>query len=202
MLSIKPERILMLASMTGLLAVGLVGQASAQNIVVNPGFETGDFTGWNTTNAAFGSLFGVDGNPHSGNNAAFFGGVSSTPFDDDVISQVLPTVAGHNYSLDFFVSNNGGAPNDFRALVNGTAVFTLQDADAFGYMEETFTFLATGSDTLAFAARQRPAFYFLDDVSVTDLGAAVPEPGSIATFAGLGMAGAGFAFARLRRRRK
>lgn len=58
-----------------ILALPLMGIASAQNILVNPGFETGDLTGWTTSggNASAGVTVqaGDNGPTLSGNNNAF-----------------------------------------------------------------------------------------------------------------------------------
>src|SRR5262245_60755082 len=90
------------------LCVAAAGFASAQ-VVVNGGFETGDFTGWtqfgNTgfTGVQAGPFGGI--NPHGGQFHAFFGPVGST----GGISQVVPgTVLGGNYVLDFWLHNFGG----------------------------------------------------------------------------------------------
>jgi hypothetical protein len=77
------------------------------NLIVNGGFETGDFTGWTTTPAASGSFFGVVNNGvpflHSGNYAAMFHGETEDSFDS--ISQTLATVPGLTYTVDFWLSN-------------------------------------------------------------------------------------------------
>lgn len=135
-----------------LAATGLAAPASAQNLVTNPGFETGDFSGWTATRAASGSFLGVGGVHYaaSGNYGAYFGAVGAQA---DSITQFLPTVAG-------------------------------DDSASFPYTRYSFTAAATGTSTaLSFAGRQVPNFFGLDDISVTDLGAApVPESSTTVSF--------------------
>lgn len=168
--------------------------AIAGNLVANCGFETGNFSGWTTTAAAAGSLFGVDGNPNSGTFAAYFGAV--TPPFEDMISQSIPTIAGHAYSISFFLDNAGGSPNQFTAMFDGTTLLSLTNSAPFPYTEFTDTVIATGSSTtLSFAAYQVPSFFYLDDVSV--LSVAVPEPASLVL-----LGGALLAFGVTRRQRR
>ena len=98
---------------------------------------------------------------------------------DDTLSQVLPTVAGATYTLTFWLSHDStNAANDFNVYWNGVPIFSLVNAPEFNWTEETFVLVATSSSTtLSFAGRENPAWYGLDDVSVTPGG--VPEPASL-----------------------
>jgi hypothetical protein len=139
--------------------------------VVNGGFETGDFTGWTIIPAQQGSLFGVSNfEPHSGNFAAYFGGVSP-PFRD-TIQQSIPTVAGVMYSFSYWLINDGGPANEFRVSWGGVVIQDIVDSAAFSYTQYTFTEMATGSSTvIEFSSYQAPSYFRLDDVSVNPLGA-------------------------------
>jgi hypothetical protein len=168
--------------------VALTGKASA-DLVTNGGFET-SFSGWTTIAASSGSIFGVGGNPHSGNHAAFFAGTTVGSYDQ--IQQTLATVAGQSYDLTFWLAQNilaPGPPNNFQALVGGVLVNNILNAGLFGYTQFSDTFTATSSSTvLAFRAYDGPSAFSLDDVSVNPNQAAVPEPGSVmllGTIAGL-----------------
>lgn len=165
--------------------------ALADNLVVNGGFETGDFTGWTLTGGgcvgAIGSApppgcSGVDADPgpHSGTFAAYLGPNGQT----DTLSQSLATNPGQTYEVDFFLANTSLAgattPNTFTAAF-GDPLLNLTDAGAFGYTEYQYWVTATGTSTdLSFSFRQDPAYWVLDDVSVS----AVPEPSSLLLLGG------------------
>src|SRR5512140_2289427 len=76
--------------------------ASAGNIVFNPGFETGDFSGWTVVPASEGSDLTVVSGGHASLWAAQF--AADTPDDPDTISQVLTTAPGQTYVLSFWLA--------------------------------------------------------------------------------------------------
>ena len=168
----------------GFFAAAIFVSVAAQagpNIVVNGGFETGDFSGWTTS---IDPVFdGVDSLQHlSGSFAAFFG----NPFGASTISQMLATVPGTFYSIDFWLQAESdvlgaSAPNAFSFNWNGGAAeLALTNSPAFGYTHYSFLLKATGATTqLAFTFANEPAFWDFDDVSAS----AVPEPGSLALVA-------------------
>jgi hypothetical protein len=172
-----------------LLFVG--AQVASANLVTNPGFETGDFTGWTATPAGSGSFFRVDpSQPHSGTYAPYFGGFVEGSFDS--ISQSLATTAGGLYELSFWLrSNITNPPNEFRAFFNGVMVYDVIDAPAFPYTQIIIpNLLATGSSTtLEFEAYYVLGFFRLDDISVVQTGFVngVPDAGSTALILGCGL---------------
>jgi hypothetical protein len=165
--------------------------AKAVNIVNNPGFETGDFTGWTVNDPS--NFTNVGSNPlfaHSGNFHANLGAQGLT----GSLSQSLTTVAGTSYTLSFWLANDSATtPNSFAAFFNGVQVFALTNAAVFGYTQFTIAGLvATGSSTvLDFRYRHDADFFRLDDISV-DGASSVPETAStiwlaLPTFAALGL---------------
>ncbi len=84
----------------------IYGQATnGQNLVANPGFETGNLSGWTLTPAASGSaLRFTTTNPHSGNYDVGFGANQGL---NDTLSQQLPTQAGAVYDFNFWVNKLG-----------------------------------------------------------------------------------------------
>lgn len=152
------------------------GSASAANIVINPGFETGDFTGWLPGGNL--NFAGVDNLvPHSGTFAAFFGGVIAPA----TLTQQLNTSPSETYNLSFWLMNEPGEPNFFSVSWNGIELATLVDAAPFDYMQLTFTGLtpSSGSQTpLVFTFMHGPAFWDLDDV-VVEARTVVPEPATL-----------------------
>ena len=161
---------------TLVVGAGLASTASA-NLVTNPGFETGDFTGWTQSgNTVSDSVEGVDF-AHSGSFGADFGAVGSLGF----ISQDLATVAGATYDLTFWLTDPYGfLSNHFEASWNGSVITTsvLDNTAAFPYTQFAFTgLLANGSTTaLQFGFQYDIGAWFFDDVSVTQSApSGVPE---------------------------
>jgi flagellin len=155
--------------------------AWAVNIVQNPGFETGDFTDWTASipNQSVGN------NPHSGMFDAELGSVGAP----GSLSQTLTTVPGQPYTLTYWLANEPPlcCPNEFRVTWNGSVITDQMClpsqtsgffCSSFDYTQFEFdNLVATGtSTTLDFGARQDPAFFSLDDVSV----APTPEPSTLA----------------------
>ena len=169
---------------SSLFAMVLAAYASP-NLVVNGGFDTGDFTGWTIMASPAGcSDFGIANNPAdflSGTGAAFFAGSCVGVYD--TIMQDIPTTIGDDYNFTFFVNNtnNVGSASDFQAFWDGALVQDLPGMGNSVYTEYSFTEAAAATATpIAFQGYNQPADYYLDDVSVTDLGpaslVAVPEP--------------------------
>jgi Carbohydrate binding domain/PEP-CTERM motif len=179
----KPLRILLAIC---LIVFGTAVMAHAQ-LVTNGGFESGDFTGWTVTgDTTFSGVCDVSTcpggyAPYEGNYAAYFGPVGDTI----TISQMITTTPGDTYSLSFYLANPvGGTPNYFSVSF-GTASFSFTNfGAAFDWQQFVMTTVATGNQTeLSFTFRNDPAYWYLDNVTVTQQGGGtVPEPGSLALF--------------------
>ena len=162
--------------------------AVAGNLVMNCGFETGDFSHWTVTNAASRSFIAVINNPplvHSGNFVAEFGALGTT---DDSISQVLSTTASRSFDLSFFVMSAGDTfprDADFSASWDGFRIFSAPVPKlGFPYAKFSFVVPGHGIDQLRFAGRNVESFYYLDDVVVTPV--VVTEPSTLCLF-GVGL---------------
>jgi hypothetical protein len=158
-----------------IIAVFISAAVSAYaNLVVNPGFETGDFTGWG---GDMNGMFVAPGDPHSGMYNAYMGAVGT----DGTLSQNIPTVIGQAYRVDFWLLNPTGGPNDFSASFAGLTFYSVTNAGSFPYTDEiSGDIVATStSSLLLFSARQDVSDWNMDDVTVI----AVPEPGTLGLIA-------------------
>jgi hypothetical protein len=168
----------------------LVSQsAAASNIVVNPGFETGDFTSWNLDGDRYFNYVSMI-LPHGEEHAARLGQFYSRGY----LSQELPTTPGA-YVLSFWLSNEGGTPNYFAVywggdhLGGGLLKLSLTDVPGFTYTQYSIPGLvAVGPTTVRFEFQQDPHYWHLDDVEVTR-SSSVAEPGSSLLLLGIGLAG-------------
>jgi PEP-CTERM motif len=168
------------------LALAISGPAQAAvNLVTNGSFETGDFAGWTQTPPSI-PFTGVEcpgapfAGPGDGNCDAFLGPVGS----DGRLSQVLNTVIGRTYAINFDFQPDGGTPSDFSATFGAVTLFSRTNPAASPYQVLGFLAMATTANTtLAFNFRDDPGFLKLDSAAVT-----VPEPATIALLA-IGMTG-------------
>ena len=135
-------------------------------LILNGGFETGDFTSWNLSGNTTNTY--VSGSPtfvHSGNYAARLGPVGSLGY----LSETVPTVPGEPYVLSFWLENpDGGLPNEFSVSWNGNIIYDQTNLPAFTWTNLQFAVQATGSSSVVqFGARNDPQYFDLDDVSLT-----------------------------------
>jgi hypothetical protein len=139
-------------------------------LLVNGGFETGNFTGWS---AGGGWIILSPG--HTGNYAAGSGAVGGTT----PLSQVITTVAGQQYIFSFWYARIDGTPAEIHAFFGGVDVYDEVNTPSHDYQFHTFTVTATStSTTVLFMGRNDPSYDGLDDVSVGATGPAPAPHGS------------------------
>ncbi|HXP86032.1 MAG TPA: hypothetical protein VN841_15010 [Bryobacteraceae bacterium] len=190
--------------------------ASGTNLVQNPGFELGSFSGWTVSNWAIET--GTDGLvPHSGTFYADSGCAATTCLSTPTsfVFQTLATTSGQTYTVSFWYDLGAtnciictpvlpddptGTLSELQVLWGGSTILdAIQSAPLpnAGWVLFTANVLATSSSMqLEFLGRQDPARLGIDDVCVDLVGGAcgsgpVPEPSplllSCAGIAALGL---------------
>ncbi len=152
---------------------------ATNNLLLNGGFETGDFTDW-TLSGDISRTFVDDGSrsgftPHSGSYLAILGTSGNLGY----ISQTLSTTPGTSYLLSFFLKNRFLDPVSFLVSWNGNALFNVTNYSISGWGYQQLTATATGLNTIIQIGFEDDFQEFaLDDISVVTLG---PAPLSVTT---------------------
>lgn len=132
-------------------------------LVVNGGFEAGDFTGWTVTGDPA-AVTDESGLVHAGVYGAMLGQVGFLGY----LTQAVPTTAGSNYVVSLWLKNFGGSPNEFNVTWNGATVWDGANMAPCQWTNvQVLVAGASRSSTLQLGFRQDPSAFGLDDVTVT-----------------------------------
>jgi hypothetical protein len=180
-------------SMCGVLLVASASMANAQNIVLNPGFETAAV--WQKSSWTIGNTvpFGAHSGSYSAINPGCHDGACITPLPSTLgsyIYQDLTTVTGQQYDFSFWYGVGAasgvqsGTANELEVLFGTNTVADLVNVPTTGYKQYLYTVTASANSTrLQFLAGSN-GYGFLDDVSMTASQSTpvttAPEPASFA----------------------
>jgi len=171
----------------------LVTQSTRANLIVNGGFETGDFAGWTKGENSYPESIvnsQTTSAVKSGAYAAQIAGLTRFP---DTLAQTVSTTSGQNYTFSFWrlVDTGSALANSLVVTWDGNVIFSEANVGfpPQGYQQFSFNVLGTGSDTIKFACANDPGYTFLDEVSLTPSLTAVPDGGATIAMLGLALAG-------------
>jgi len=84
------------------------------------------------------------------------------------ISQTISDTAGDTVNLNYYLNSDGDTPNFFGVTIGAATVFSQSNIAFQNYTEYTFSFTASGSDTIGFEESNPFGFLGLDSISVAD----------------------------------
>jgi hypothetical protein len=131
------------------------------NLVVNCGFETGDFDGWDLS-GDFSNTFVTETAHHSGN----FGVLAASP-TLAFIAQTLSTTSGQTYTVSIWFMSLG-QPNEFQLFWDGNLISDLMNIGNMAYTQMTWYGLTASSamTQVKFGFSNLTGFFYVDDVQV------------------------------------
>ena len=147
---------------------------TVQPIVSNGGFETGTFANWSLAgNTGYLAIATKSEYVHAGSDGLQAGPVGAI----GSLSQTLATVPGQPYLLSLWLdSPDGAGPNECMVAWNGTPVFDGVNLPAVGWTNLQFIVDAVSlSSRLKISLRNDPAYFGLDDLSVTPVYSVPPQ---------------------------
>ncbi|HME40532.1 MAG TPA: PEP-CTERM sorting domain-containing protein [Steroidobacteraceae bacterium] len=158
------------------------------NLVTDPGFESCTMFSQSPPPGWSGTGF-CDQNSHSG---SWDGGMLSA-----MLSQSIATTPGGTYDFSFWLlSGPVSASNSFTAAFGSDQVLNVVNSGFIPYTFYDFKVPATAlMTTIQFTGITSGGIWAIDDVSVTQVETAVPEPATLLLATGL------FGAAAIRRRR-
>jgi len=149
----------------------------SQSLIINGGFETGDFTGWtlNLTNGyphnfvtnSYTEIINLRYLTITPQSGSYFAALK-TPGQEGYLSQDVPTAAGVCYLLSLWMENaDGETPNEFTVWWNGNTLFDQDNIPKTGWTNLQYIVTATGNSTiLQIGARDDTTYLELDNVSL------------------------------------
>jgi hypothetical protein len=170
--------------------------ANATEYLTNGGFDSGNTSGWLLTGNT--SFFGANCNGAAQAGSCY---VEAGPIGSDgILSQTFSDTAGEMLNISGWMAGNGAGFSHVQFFFNSDLIFDSGNPlSNSGWVNQTATAVATGSDTFSVHFRDDPSYVHLDSFSVSSAVAGVPEPASWALML-TGFLGLGGALRSARRR--
>jgi hypothetical protein len=180
----------LIAAASFLVCFSLAAPLLATELVINGGFETGTFSGWDLSGSTdYMSVSSVYGDAKTGTYGAKLGPMAAHGFLSQ--SQAMATNPGDIYQISWWLRNGASGTNDFNVTWGGSTLLSASNMAQQPYTSYADSRLASGTSTaLTFAVRNDPNFFYLDDVSVTLAGHQQLSASSDATKVLVGTSGA------------
>lgn len=157
---------------TGAIATGSVTEDLGPTLTVNGDFETGDFSGWDTTDSHAQIQFG-------GLSGQYVAQLPPMPFAETLV-QNIATTPGQQYKVSFFVSGDPESTgNSLTVAWNGVTVLAVSDNYSGALTRYSFDVVGgpAATSSLEFTYFSDGLGMLLDDVAL----ASVPGPATAST---------------------
>jgi hypothetical protein len=134
------------------------------SLIVNGGFETGDFAGWTWFGNTSSTFVGGPPYAYTGKYGALLGPGGSLGY----LSQTPATVPGQAYLLSLWLySPDGKGPNQFQVSWNGQMLFNQVNLGILGWTNLAYLVTATNTNSVVqIGFMDNPSYLGLDDVSL------------------------------------